>query len=65
VRGVETPLGVRQVARPSEGEAIVEQFAPQVGEAIDSATLLRALGVEARALGAGRVQVLGDPEPLE
>jgi PhzF family phenazine biosynthesis protein len=51
--GVQTPLGVRRIARPSEGERVlVEQFAPTFGPVVeDVAALAAALRVEVGALG--------------
>jgi PhzF family phenazine biosynthesis protein len=54
---VATPLGVLRVERPSEDEAIVEQFAPAFGPVVeDAGALLAALGIDPSALGAGPIR---------
>jgi PhzF family phenazine biosynthesis protein len=49
---VQTPLGLRRVARPGPDAAVVQQFAPEFGAPVqDTGALTAALGVEAAALG--------------
>ncbi|WCB95909.1 putative isomerase YddE [Baekduia alba] len=62
--GVETPLGVRRVWRPSAGAALVEQFAPEVGPVVEDVDAVAAvLGgarpvAEVRSVSTARAKLL-------
>src|SRR4051794_40485805 len=61
---VQTPLGLRRIERPGPGEAVVEQFLPDVGPPVaDAGPWLAALGAGAHALGEGPVMVVSTARP--
>src|SRR3954469_15887831 len=61
---VQTPLGLRRIERPERGEAVVEQFLPDVGPPVtDAGPWLAVLGAAAHALGEGPVMVVSTARP--